>query len=181
MSRRLCLFNGFLVIALLACFTGCGTTEERKRKKEFSSFRVHLESEPGSVDRASAITIYRSAPLLIGIDREPLLDESHVRSAAVVEQPGGFAVEIQLDRRGSWILERATVSHKGRHLAVFSHFGPSRWLGAPEITGRNSSGRLVFTPDATREEAERFARGLNNTVHKMERKENWPFPAPMDR
>ena len=50
-----------------------------------------------------------------------------------------------------------------------------------EITGRNSSGRLVFTPDATREEAERFVRGLNNTIHKMERKENWPFPAPLDR
>lgn len=181
MRRHPCGFNGFLVLALLVCLTGCATKEERKRKKEISSFRVHLESEPGSVDRASAITVYRSAPMLLGIDREPILDESHVRSAAVVEQAVGFAVEVQLDRRGSWILERATVTHKGRHLAVFSHFGPARWLAAPEITGRNSSGRLVFTPDATREEAERFVRGLNNTIHKMERKENWPFPAPLER
>jgi hypothetical protein len=181
MSRRLFLFNGFLALFAVMCITGCGTTEERKRKKEISTFRVHLESEPGSMDRSSAVTIYRSAPLLVGIDREPILDESHVKSAAVIEQPVGFAIEVQLDRRGSWILERTTVGYKGRHLAIFGHFGPARWLAAPEITGRNSSGRLVFSPDATREEAERFVRGLNNTAHKLERKENWPFRGPMDQ
>src|SRR5687767_6396296 len=146
MRRRLGVFNGILVLAL-ALGAGCETT----RKKDYSSFRVHLESDPGSMDRSSAITVYRSAPIVIGIDREPVLDESHVRTAVVIEQPVGFAIEIQLDRRGSWILERASVSHKGRHLAIFSHFGPARWIGAPEITGKNSSGRLVFTPDATRE------------------------------
>ena len=176
MRRRLCVFNGFLALALLLGGTGCITG-----KKEYSSFRVHLESDPGSVDRASAITVYRSAPLLIGIDREPILDESYVQHAVVIEQPAGFAIEVQLTRRGSWILERTTVGYKGRHLAIFSQFGPSRWLGAPEITGRNSSGRLVFSPDATREEAERFVRGLNNTAHKIERKENWPFSGPLDK
>ncbi len=176
MRRHLCVFNGFLALVLLMGSAGCITG-----KKEYSSFRVHLESDPGSVDRASAITVYRSAPLLIGIDRETILDESYVRTAAVLEQPVGFAIEIQLNRRGSWILERTTVGYKGRHLAIFSHFGPSRWLAAPEITGRNSSGRLVFSPDATREEAERFVRGLNNTAHKIERKENWPFPGPLDK
>src|SRR5687767_9688893 len=135
MSRRLCVFNGFLAVVLLAFITGCASKEERQRKKEHSSLRVHLESEPGSVDRSSAITVYRSAPMLIGIDREPLLDESHVRSAAVIDQAVGYVVEIQLDRRGSWILERTTVSHKGRHLAIFTHFGPARWMAAPEITG----------------------------------------------
>ena len=181
MSRRLYLFNGFLALMAFMCVTGCLSKEERKHKKELSNFRVHLESAPGSVDRSSGITVYRSAPMVIGIDREPILDESHVKHAAVVEQAVGFAVEVQLDRRGSWILESASVAHKGRHLAIFSQFGPARWLAAPEITGRNSSGRMVFSPDATREEAERFVRGLNNTAHKIERKENWPFTGPMEK
>jgi len=177
MSRRLCVFNGFLALALLVLFAGCAT----KGKKEYSSFRVHLESDPGSADRASAITVYRTAPMQVAIDREPLLDETLVRSASIIDQPVGFAVQVELTRRGAWILESATASHKGRHLVIFSHFGQARWLGAPMITGLNRSGRLVFTPDATREEAERFVRGLNNTAHKIERKENWPFTAPLDR
>jgi len=182
MSRRLCVFNGFLALGLLASIAGCSTDQMSSKNKELSTFRVHLESDPGSVDRSASVTVYRSAPMSLGIDREPILDERQVRAATIVEQPIGFAVEVQLERRGSWILERASVSHKGRHLIIFSEFGETaRWLGAPEITGRNSSGKLVFTPDATREEAEKFVRGLNNMAHKIERNENWPFPAPMDR
>ena len=87
---------------------------------------------------------------------------------------------MQFNRQGSWILERASVMDRGRHLAVFGDFGEARWLAAPLITDKNSSGRLTFTPDCTRAEAERFVRGLNNDVHKKERKENWPFRGPMN-
>jgi hypothetical protein len=40
---------------------------------------------------------------------------------------------------------------------------------------------MRFTPDATREEADRFVRGLNNLARKIERKENWPFKGPLDK
>jgi hypothetical protein len=181
MKNRPWVFNGFLVLLLLA-LTGCATGEERKRNKETSSFRVHLESDPGSADRSSAISIHRSAPILVNIDREAILDERNVTRAAVVDQAGGlFAVEIQLDRRGSWILERTTVVNRSRHLVFFSQFGDqARWLAAPVIATKNSGGRLLFTPDATREEAERFVRGLNNVVHKLNRDENWPFKESLD-
>jgi preprotein translocase subunit SecD len=121
--------------------------------------------------------------MLLNIEREAVLDERDVASAMVIDQPGGlFSVEINFNAHGGRILERVTVVNKGKHLAIFSHFGDqARWLAAPIIAARNSGGRLVFTPDATHEEAERIVRGLNNLVRKMERKENWPFPAPLDR
>jgi hypothetical protein len=41
-----------------------------------------------------------------------------------------------------------------------------RWLAAPVISHRIGDGVLVFTPDATREEAEEIALGLNNVAKK---------------
>ena len=41
------------------------------------------------------------------------------------------------------------------------------------ITKVISNGRFVFAPDATREEAERIVRGLNNMAKKLKTKDNW--------
>src|SRR3954471_4981553 len=111
MKSRSCLFNGFLVMAALALVAGCGTTEERQHKKEVSTLRVHVESDQQS-DHSSGISVMRSAPMMLNIDREPILEENHVEAAVVVEQLGGFAIEIKFNRQGSWILERASVVSK---------------------------------------------------------------------
>lgn len=183
MKSRPCVFNGFLALAIIVLVAGCATSAESKRKKELSSLRIHIESDPGNSDRASAISVHRASPILLNIDREAVLDESEVNVAKVTGQSGGlFSVEIQFTRRGSWILERTTVANRGKHIAIFSQFGDqARWLAAPLITAKNSSGRLVFTPDATYEEAERFVNGLNNVARKLERRENWPFSGPLDK
>jgi len=179
MKSRSCVFNGFLALVALALLAGCATSEERQRKKELSNLRIHVESDQQS-DHSSAVSVIRSAPMLINIDREPILVENQVRAAMVVDQPGGFAIQIQFNRQGGWILERTTVVNKGRRLVIFGQFDQARWLAAPLITSKNSSGTLTFTPDATREEEERFVRGLNNMAHKIERRENWPFGSALD-
>lgn len=183
MKSRPGLFNGILALAALLSAGGCCTSEECKRSKELSTLRVHIEADRGATDHASAITVLRSSPLKLNINRDPILHEGNVMAARLVEEEGGlFSVEIQLDRRGSWILEGYTVSSRGKHLAIYSDFGTeSRWLSARVINAKNSSGRLVFTPDATREEAERFVRGLNNHAKKQENADKWPFAAPMER
>jgi hypothetical protein len=183
MKSRFTLFNGFLALLIVLSAAGCKTSEERKRSKQLSSLRIHIEADRGSADRNSAIEVHRTHPIYLNIDREAVLDESNVSAATVIEQPGDlFAVEIKFDRRGSWILERTTVMNRGKHLAVFSQFGhQARWLAAPEITAKNSSGRLVFTPDATREEADEFVRGLNNVAKKLENKEWIPWSERIDR
>ena len=180
MKSRPLVFNGFLVLLALTLAAGCGTTEERQRKKDLSTLRIHLESDQRS-EFSSAISVHRTAPVRLNIEREPVLNESHVVGALVVEDPGGFAVEVRFNRQGSLILEGVSVTGRGRRLAIFSHFGPARWLAARIIEGKNQSGQLIFTPDATREEAERFVRGLNNAVRKMGNKENWPFSTPTEK
>jgi hypothetical protein len=174
-------FNFFLVAATIFALTACSSSEERKKKKEYSNIRVHIETD-STGDRSSAITVLRSAPIRINVEGEPILDERNVEEARLIENPDGtFAIQLKLDRRGGWILERTTVTHRGKHLALFSYFGQGRWLAAPVITGKNSTGTLTFTPDADREESERIVRGLNNVVRKLQRQENWPFPSSIDK
>jgi hypothetical protein len=180
MKSRAPLFNGFFMLLVLALAAGCGTTEERARKKEQSNLRIHAETG-GQSDMSSAISVIRASPIRLNIEREPLLDEHNVVAALVEEQRGGFVIRVKFDRQGDWILEQASVVNRGRHLAIFSDFGEGRWLAAPLITGKNSSGEIVFTPDCTRAEADRIVRGLNNVTRKLKRKENWPFPTSVDK
>lgn len=177
MRIRVLLFNGFLALLLLAA--GCGTTEERKRRKEMSSMAIFLESESRR-DSGKTISVIRSAPIQLNVSPEPLLTDQSVLGATVEDQLNSFVIRVRLDRQSSWLLERATVTHRGRHYAVYASFGEERWLAAPVITTKNSTGNIVFTPDCTREEAERFVRGLNNKIRKAQQKENWPFE-PMER
>ena len=175
-------FNFFLVVAVAALLNGCASDEAHKKKKELSNIRIHIEADQGSGDRSSAVSVHRVSPILLNIEREPVLDEHNVVAATVVDQPGGlFSIQLQFDRQGSWLLERTSVVNRGKHLVIFSYFGQSRWIAAPVISSRNSSGRLTFTPDATREESERLVRGLNNVALKLKRRENWPFLEPLDK
>lgn len=181
MKSRWRVFNFFLVTAALVSLTACASSEERKRKREYSNIRVHIEADSNQ-DRSSAISVLRSSPLRLNVEGEPVLDERNIEEARLIDNADGtFAIQIKLDRRGGWILERTTVTHRGKHLAIFSYFGQTRWLAAPLIAGKNSTGMLTFTPDASHEEAERIVRGLNNVAHKLERRENWPFPSSIDR
>ena len=74
-------------------------------------------------------------------------------------------MSIQFDHQGTLLLEQYSTLNRGRKFAIFTQFGDklkeSRWLAAPIISRRITDGLLMFTPDATREEAEQIARGLN--------------------
>ena len=54
MKSGFALFNGFLAVVLLAT-AGCATSEERKRRKEVSSLRIHVEGDRGTSDRSSSM------------------------------------------------------------------------------------------------------------------------------
>jgi preprotein translocase subunit SecD len=105
------------------------------------------------------------------VEKEPFLTEGHVSTASVVDVVGGFALSIQFNRQGAGVLEEFTVQNRSRRIAVFSQFGEKildyRWLAAPVINHRIADGVFVFTPDATREEAEEIASGLNNVAKKV--------------
>lgn len=108
--------------------------------------------------------------------RDPILTDSSVAAAEVVTDAlGGFALKIQFDSHGTMVLEQYTAMNPGKRLAIYADFGEKltehRWLGAPVIPQRIGNGVLVFTPDATRDEAEQIALGWNNTAIKSGNRE----------
>jgi len=170
-------FNIYL-LSLLAVMLACGCrTAGDGEEKLAAALRIHLEVTPDMMDFSRRVPVYRDKPVLINVDKAPFLTEVHVSEAKVVEVLGGFDLQIQFNRRGTWVLEQYTTVHPGRHLVIFSQFGEKmkqhRWLGAPAITRRISKGILTFTPDATREETELIVHGLNNVAEKVRKETAW--------
>jgi hypothetical protein len=166
MKIRLTRFNIYLLFLLAVLATACQTSEERRLSKEASTLRVFLASP---AEHGSGVAVFRASPVHFKVEHEPLLTESDLETASVIDQPGGFSIRAQFNGHGAMVLEGATVAHRNQHLAIESTFGETRWLAAPVINRRISNGELVFTPDATREEADRIVRGLTNVVHQIKR------------
>ncbi|HEV2394995.1 MAG TPA: hypothetical protein VG146_21810 [Verrucomicrobiae bacterium] len=169
-------FNIYLLVALQAALLcGCKTGQS-EAKKQLGTLRVYEEVNPDPMGHSQEVAIYREHPSSLTVSKEPFLNEVHVKEAKVIDVVGGFALRIKFDREGSWLLEQYTSADRGRHLAMFSQFyepsekklNAGRWLAAPLITNHITDGVLIFTPDATREEAEQIARGLNNVAKKLE-------------
>jgi hypothetical protein len=171
-------FNIYL-LSVVACVlvSGCHLAGHRK-DKDMATLRVHVEVVPESMDFCTTVSVSRTAPMKVTVDKSPILTEANVARARVVDVPGGFDLQIQLDRQGTWLLESYTMTNLRKHLAIFSTFvgdsgKQSRWLAAPIITRRIANGLLSFTPDATREEAVAIAEGLQNVAKENEEKSKW--------
>ncbi len=172
-------FNIYFLAGLLSlAVSGC-KTEQGKLDKEHASFRVHQQMNPDPMGRTEQVAVYREHPVNFTIDKNPVVTEGNIKEAKVVDVVGGFALRIQLDRQGSWLLEQATAGLRGRHIVIFSQWvdppdekiNQGRWLAAPRVQNHISDGVLVFTPDASRYEAEQIARGLNNVAKKLQSQE----------
>ncbi len=168
-------FNIYLMAflaLLLAC--GCSSTES-KRKKRVSTLHLHVEMTPDPTGKTEQVEIYRAQPFFITVAKQPFLGEEHVKEAKVIDVLGGYALQIQFDRQGSWLLEQYTAAWRGKHIAIFSQWceppdeklNKGRWLAAPLIKTHITDGLLIFTPDASREEADAIALGLNNVARKI--------------
>ena len=124
------------------------------------------------------VSVFRSSPVTLRVDQSPLLTEVDVKKAAVVEALGGFALVIEFEARGRWLLDQHSSIHKGQNLVIFARFGEKegveRWIAAPILSHRITDGALIFTPDATREEAELIARGLGEPQKKESKKKEEP-------
>jgi hypothetical protein len=166
MATRLVRFNSYLLLGLLLLgAVGC----KSMKKKEATTLRLHQEVSADSSGRSSPVPVYRENPIYVNVEKEPFLTEGFVKKASVIDALGSFQIMVQYDQQGTWLLEQYTTAHRGRRIAIFSQFGSVRWLAAPLTTKRIADGVLVFTPDATREEAERIVLGLNNVAKEVQK------------
>jgi hypothetical protein len=173
-------FNAYFLLVLAAAgLFGCSTGSPSK--KQLSSLRVYVESNSDDPNSTDAATIGRSIPVVIHVEKEPFLTEAHVKEAKVIDNEGGFVLQVKFGRQGSQLLEQYTTANRGRHFAVFSRFieppghklNDGRWLAAPKIIKPLPDGLFTFTPDASREEAIEIARGLTDIGKKLDPQPKW--------
>ena len=179
MIFRWCPFNIYLGVTLILALTGgCRSTPE---KKALSVIRLHLEMNRDAADRSFQVPIYREKPVQVNVEKAPFISEGLVKEARVIDNVGGFAIRVEFERRGSWLLEQYTASNQGKRIAIYGEFfdppgsktNVTRWLAAPVITRRIGDGVLIFTPDASRDEAILLVLGLNNIAKKNDDQLKW--------
>jgi hypothetical protein len=162
-------FNTYLLLAaVLAFFGGCQTD---KKDKQIGAIYIHMQAPP--LGNSETVNVLRSTPVMIHITHDPILTEINLLGAKVVTTQGSFAIALQFDEPGTLVLEQYSSSNSGRHFAIYGQWGDlaadGRWLAAPSITQRISDGVLTFTPDCSREEADKLVAGLNIVAKKTQK------------
>jgi hypothetical protein len=141
-------FNLFLALMVLAALCGCQTD---KKTKDVSALRLHIEAGSNDSGLTQAVSVLRSDPTLLTIEKDAVLTEANLIEAKVIDARGGIAIEIQFDESSALVLEQYSASNPGKHFVIFGQWGKKladgRWLAAPLITHRITGGVLSFTPD----------------------------------
>ena len=141
-----------------------------KKKEPVGILRVHMESESSAAGTTKTVQVLRAQPVEVNISVDPVLTEADVIAARLFDAPGGFAIQVNFEETAGWRLEQYTAINPGKHLVIYGHWGEKpedgRWLAAPLVIRRISNCKLVFTPDATHEEAETLVKGLNAAAKK---------------
>ena len=163
MRIRVFRFNLYLLLAL-GLAVGCRSDKSKYTKRDQASLRLYLEVNRDGSDSNEPVLIGRQAPFALNVEKKAFLTEFNIEKASVVDALGGFSICLRFDKEGGWLLEQYTTAQKGKHIAIAAEFGQLRWLAAPLITQRIADGMLVFTPDASRDEAERIVSGLNRVA-----------------
>ena len=165
MARFNTILRLFMILALAA---GCATG--KKEDKQLAALRLHVESDGNAPTTAQEVSVLRAKPMLVTIASEPVLTEANIVVAKLLDTPGGFSVEVKFDETGSLILEQYSSAYQSKHFVVFGQWGEKlkegRWLAAPFISHRLNNATLIFTPDASREEAKQLVDGLNRVAKK---------------
>ncbi len=175
MKCRLGRFNIYFLLLALVLSGGCASSHG-SRKHPLATLRLYQAIPPDPLGTSQQIQVGRDHPASFTVSKTPFLTEVNVKSAEVIDAVGGFALRVEFDRQGSWLFEQLTADTRSKHIAVLSQFfdpgdnklNKGRWLAAPRITRNISDGVFVFTPDATREETQQIAMGLNGVAKKVQ-------------
>ncbi len=167
-------FKTILILFAALQLTGCKTDEEKKKEKETTTLRFHMESNAYTPERTSLMAIGRGPLMYVRLDKPWFLSEGDVLKATVidnVDNTGTWAIAVQFDGHGTIMLDSYTSRYHLMRIGIWARFTEARWLAAPMITRRITNGLFVFTPDCSREEAERIVRGLNHVAHETHKDE----------
>ena len=162
-------FNIYLLLAAALVVGGGCESFPSKSKNQIATLRVHLEAPNNPSDMTEKVSVIRTSPISVTIEKTPFLNETDISAAKVVESGDEFKLSIQLNQQGQHLLEQYSSTNPQRRFAIRSQFRQGtnvfdRWLAAPLIMRRISDGNLSFSPDADREEADTIVKGWNKAA-----------------
>lgn len=161
----------FNIILLFFTLLGAGCqTNSLPKAKDASTLRIFVEARPDAADRTQPIVVFLDPPLKLTVEKEPILDETSVTEAKLLEGDGKFAIQLKFTTHGALVLETTGHARRGRHLAIYSEYPAGRWIGAPLLRQNMAGGELIFRMDGTRDDAERFVKGLNLLATAMQKR-----------
>ena len=169
-------FARFNIYLFLACIvfmsvTGCETTSDHPKKKGKVATLVefHMETRGDIVTRTQMVPIDRASPVYVNVDRKAFLDCADLVEADLVEELGGFVIRLRFGMEGSTLLDTCSSANLGKRMAVLCISDQTRWLAAPKITKPIRDGIITFTPDASRDEAEKIIAGLKEVIKELKK------------
>jgi hypothetical protein len=166
-------FNIYLVLALGLVFGGGCKTDSDKDKKA-TLLELHLEVGSDGMKDNEPVPIGRNPPVMINVEKDAFLDNAYLAEAKVVDDSDGlFSISLHFDARGTTWLDTFTTANPRKRIAIYCVFGEKRWLACPVIRKPIRDGVLTFAPDASREEAERIVKGLNEVAKKIKKDDSW--------
>jgi preprotein translocase subunit SecD len=173
MMIKLVRFNIYLWLAAggLLLASGCKTDSEKKHP--LSTIELHSEVGRDNGNDNEMVPILREHPIYINISKETFLDAADIVEANVVDDMGGFQIRLKFNWRGTQLLQSYSTAYRGKRIAVFGVWGPARWIAAPVISKPITDGVLTFTPDTTREEADRIVKGLKNVTEDLKKQDKF--------
>jgi len=176
MTIRSRAFKTFMLLVAALQLTACSSSSDGKPKKdkEITTLRLHMESNAYSPERTSLIPIGRGPLMYVRLDKPWVLNEGDVLRASVIDNidnTGTWAIAVQFDGHGTILLDNITSRYHLMRIGIWARYTEARWLAAPMITRRITNGLFVFTPDCSREEAERIVLGLNHVARQTHKDE----------
>lgn len=163
---RIFLLLLMIVVPNSGCLTNDATKESRNPEKQLGQLRVFLETHEDGI-RSQRVKVLRSAPFEVVVDRAPILTEAELNRIELVQTELGYFIEIEADKRGSWILENYSATNSGRRFVISVVYPEQIWLAAPVIRARIADGIMRFSPDASIEEAHEIVLAVNNSIRKI--------------
>lgn len=177
-AARFC-FNLLLAVVLVTALAQPGhagqatnapaaKSKKEKKPKPIKMIRVHVESKHDLPERSVVAALETGEGLKINVEKLPILNESHMENAALLDSPGGYQLRLKFNSLGAKILESYTSAAVGRHLAVVCDVdGEARWLGLPLVRQRIGDGVLTFSPAVPRDIVVRLVDGLNGEIQRQ--------------
>jgi preprotein translocase subunit SecD len=169
MMFKLSRYNIYLLsLPLAVLLSGCSSFNLSK-PKEAAIIELHLESVKDAMYDVQTVPVNRQNPFYVTVSREAFLNSGDLEDAAVVDELGGFVIRLKFGSKGTQLLSTVSASNPGKHIAIFCITDSSRWLAAPVIRKQLADGNLIFTPDASREEADKIVKGLKEVIKKIKK------------